>query len=337
MARCGCIGYICITWFLAVCCQAAVAERATTTLGLQTNLLALVSCEVPRSSESTDVGWAVKCKSCKPTESDPIDAPILEFRSTDAAESQFPTGRVFYVPGSYVDGGTLETGSGAVHLLPSARRGDFLALSVHPGCLALLKAEVKNQGVELELGLADRFAGLEVQASSDEWCPLEDGDPYETKFPQMHRFEVKGPGVCTQNFVDSISPATWPTNFGDPKNLVPDAGSTTLFRADVATMTQVQELSVGSSFSSGFADRDGAYVYLVPDSSGYAFKRVATSTFDATETASLAQTSGSFMGGFVAGEFVYVMPGTFAHGVINRVDIEGFSTISELDLKSVEP
>ena len=31
------------------------------------------------------------------------------------------------------------------------------------------------------------------------------------------------------------------------------------------------------------------------------------------------------------------MPGTFAHGVINRVDIEGFSTISELDLKSVEP
>ncbi|CAE7489600.1 unnamed protein product, partial [Symbiodinium necroappetens] len=159
----------------------------------------------------------------------------------------------------------------------------------------------------------------------------------------MHRFEVKGPGVCTQSFVDSISPATWPTNFGDPKNLVlaadyvyfvPDAGSTTLFRADVATMTQVQELSVGASFSSGFTDRDGAYVYLVPDSSGYAFKRVATSTFDATETAELEHTS--FMGGFVAGEFVYVMPGTFAHGVIYRVDIEGFSTVSRLYLTSVD-
>ncbi|CAE7782912.1 unnamed protein product, partial [Symbiodinium sp. CCMP2456] len=289
---------------------------------------------------------AVKCKSCKPTESDPIDAPILEFRSTDAAESQFPTGRVFYAPGGYVGEGALESGSAAVHLLPSVRRGDILALSVHPGTQA-------------------DASQISYEVREEDWAVIfsvEDGDAYETKFPQMHRFGVKGPGVCTQNSVDSISPASWPTNFGDPKSLgrcwdaynaehwgvvtrnlvlaadfvyfVPDAGSTTLFRADVATMTQVQELSVGSSFSSGFADRDGAYVYLVPDSSGYAFKRVATSTFDATETATLAQTS--FMGGFVSGEFAYVMPGTFAHGVINRVDIEGFSTVSELDLKSVD-
>ena len=44
------------------------------------------------------------------------------------------------------------------------------AISVHPGCLALLKAEVKNQGVELELGLADRFAGLEVQVRDPTAC-----------------------------------------------------------------------------------------------------------------------------------------------------------------------
>ena len=33
----------------------------------------------------------------------------------------------------------------------------------------------------------------------------------------------------------------------------------------------------------------------------------------------------------------YVIPGTFAHGVIYRVDIEGFSTVSRLYLTSVDP
>ncbi|CAE7747806.1 unnamed protein product [Symbiodinium sp. CCMP2592] len=322
-----------------------------------------------------DSAEAVKCKSCKPTESDPIDAPILEFRSTDAAESQFPTGRVFYVPGGDLDADCMFQAAamlmgerwklGAVPSIFSRPRGEVTSCArAARGASCRLPLDTPltgclNIGSPLSAGpsvgswlsvfglvVRGEWDCVELAVREEDWAlifAVEDGDAYETKFPQMHRFEVKGPGVCTQNFVDSISPATWPTNFGDPKNLVlaadfiyfvPDAGSTTLFRADVATMTQVQELSVGSSFSSGFADRDGAYVYLVPDSSGYAFKRVATSTFDATETASLAQTS--FMGGFVAGDFVYVMPGTFAHGVINRVDIAGFSTISELDLKSVD-
>ncbi|CAE7614731.1 unnamed protein product, partial [Symbiodinium natans] len=246
----------------------------------------------------------------------------------DPSTDQFPSSRSFYVPGNFVQEGSLASGSGAVQLI-QAQVGDTLALSVHAG-----SAEDETQ-ISYAVKEADGAVISTVQAA----------DGYDVKFPQMQIFQVQGPGVCAQNAVDTASPTTWPSNFGDPQYMVvaadfvyfvPTSGST-LFRVDAETMTQVQELAVDSSFSSGFTDPTEQYIYLVPDSSGYAFKRVSTSDFDVgglIQTATLSYTS--YMGGFVAGEYAYAFPGIWSQGVISRVDTLLFGTVSELDLKAVD-
>jgi len=93
-------------------------------------------------------------------------------------------------------------------------------------------------------------------------------------------------------------------------------------------------------FAGGFTD--GRYIYLVPESNGDYFGKVAkidihdfatVSVLDLTSTN--AELKG-FTGGFTDGKYGYFIPSRSTQGKVGRVDLSDFATVSMLDLTSTD-